>query len=695
MKRTLAALVVLSASVLTATTTGLAAPAGATPVPVRTLSVSGTEVDSYPAFSSGVHRYAATTTAATAGVLQVAAATSDPAGSVRVDGRTVTGPTTVSGLVAGDEVSVVIADTAGTEAYSVMYLPAGFPKLEVTTHQSGLADGYVGLTLNPFDASGRASYDAIVDRNGVPVYAALGTAQNLDLKQQPNGQITVSRPTTAPGHTGTALITLDSQLREAGRQDVLAPLTNTDGHDAVKLADGSTILIGYEYDAGRDKTDATIQKLAANGTTTFEWTSKALEAETTASPTVQNNGGFSRGDYAHINSVVPVADGDVIASFRHLSAVVRIATVAHDGYQPGDIVWKLGGRDSDFTFVDDPYGGPCAQHTASELANGHILIFDNGSDGLCVDPTDPTGPTTNRGATRISEYALDTTAHTATLVWSYAPASTYALFAGSARRTANGDTLIGWADDRDAIATEIGPDKQVLWELRDPAAATPTVKHYMTYRAELITNLPDAIKPTARLGTVAASYRQGTVVPVDSSCTDRGGSNLRTCTVTGLSGGNLDTRTPGTRTARVTATDGAGNVTTTARTYTVVPPYGVDAAAGTVRLATHGRHGRASGSVAVRNTGYLTGAVRLLGTKASKSFDVRYYAGSTDVTRRVVAGTYRSASLAPNATVRLRVVVIRKPGTATGKQQTVTVRATSAAAASAVDRVAMVVTARR
>ena len=82
-----------------------------------------------------------------------------------------------------------------------------------------------------------------------------------------------------------------------------------------------------------------------------------------------------------------MSDGDILASFRHLSAVLKIAWHAHDGFQRGDIVWRLGGRRSDFDFADDPYpSGPGAPALRDPAANGHILIYDNGSVTLGSDP---------------------------------------------------------------------------------------------------------------------------------------------------------------------------------------------------------------------------------------------------------------------------------------------------------------------
>ena len=72
-------------------------------------------------------------------------------------------------------------------------------------------------------------------------------------------------------------------------------------------------------------------------------------------------------------------DGDVLVLVPAFQLGVQAPTSdRRSGVDTGEVVWKLGGRDSDFTF---PAGdvGPFAQHTARELPNGNIQMFDNGS----------------------------------------------------------------------------------------------------------------------------------------------------------------------------------------------------------------------------------------------------------------------------------------------------------------------------
>jgi hypothetical protein len=670
--------------------------------PARTLSVTGDGAEMFPAFDPSIDRYALATATSTAGTVDVSASPG-PGETVTIDGGSTTH---LTGVQPGHEISVAFSGGESPHTYTVIYLPAGFPRLTVAggarSSFPGVQPGLIALTPNTF-AAGSTDFLAVVDRNGVPIHAEAAPF-NADLKQQPNDEITVSRPTTSGApHTGYALTTLDDQFEETARREVGGALTNTDMHDSVRLLDGTTILIGYEPNSVTGNTDATIQKLDVNGDPTFTWSSAGYAAETMKP---------GNADYAHINSVVSVENGDIIASFRHLSAAYRIATVAHDGYAQGDIIWKLGGKDSTFTFPNDPLGGPCGQHTVSELANGHILVFDNGTDGLCVNPADPTGAAIDRGQTRVTEYALDTSAGqpTATLVWSYTPPGKYSAFAGSARRMPNGNTLIDWASDRSALATEINSAGQTVWELHaaDPAAGQ---QRYASYRADLITlRLPHVTVDGPADG---ARFLIGDTATAGATCADWRGDPLATCGVTGLVGGRLDTATAGARTWQAVASDGAGNSTTVLRHYTVVSgrrPDGLIRKAGstwwrggnvygspaeqTVRQHVPPRHTAAS-VWRIQNDGARADSFRLRASSGTARFRVRFLLGTTDVTAAVVAGTYQTGVLAPGAQVSLKVKVVPTRRARPGTVRTFVLRATSTTDTAAVDVVATRVTTRR
>lgn len=555
-------LLVLTLGSLTITVPGTARAAAG---PVHTLEVSGEGVASYPAFDAAVQRYAVTTTSATAGTVTVTATTDDPAGTVLIDGvPDADGARTLTGLMEGDEISVWFVDAGGTERHSLVYLPADFPTLERVTPDPApdtLEPGDVLLTLFNLQPD-TSTYETALDVNGVPAFVQ-SQPQAMDLKPILGGGYSVSRNSSTGN--GQALFELDDQFREV-RSLRTSGLVNTDGHDSIVAPDGSVWLMSYEPDPDTGLTDARVQQIRPGGSVGFTWSSAAFAAQTMVGPGAP--GGIDPDDYAHLNSMQLMADGDLLLSFRHLSAAFKIATRDHDGFTEGQVVWQLGGRDSDFSFAAGDTG-PCAQHTVYELADGNILMFDNGSTtstgSLCVDQSDPQGPGVGRPQTRAVEYALDTVNGTAGIVWQYAPPGVHTIFAGSAQRLPGGDTMIGWAASTAAMATEVDPTGAKVWELRD--TEPDPQKRYFTYRAHKVV-VPDATRPTVTLAGLAngASLVQDAVLTPSYSCTDRGGSSLQTCSASRAS---VDTRLPGPHTWSVTATDGAGNTTTVTRTYTV------------------------------------------------------------------------------------------------------------------------------
>jgi hypothetical protein len=677
--------------------------------PEHTLSVTGDGVGTYPSTSPldpDVERFAITTTDATAGTVTVTAANTHPGGRVFIDGARLTGASrTITGLEEGDEISVIFIDSASSapEVHSLMYLPAGFPALaaaDIAPGSEPLADGHVMLTLGKW-LTPSPFFEAAVDRNGVPAFVSTQTS-SMDLKAVAPGRYSVFRPTSAAGRTGYDQVDLDSAFREVARHRTVG-LVDTDAHDVIVRPDGSRYLMAYEPNATTGNTDSVIQHIAADGTTVlFSWNSKDHVDPATESVTL---GTPQEKDYAHINSFQVMDDGDLLVSFRHLSAVFKIARVAHDGYAAGDVIWRFGGRLSDFDFTDlggSADGGPCAQHTAQQLANGHILVFDNGAwtgGKLCIDPADRTGALVARTPSRVTEWSYDAAAGTATMEWDYSVPSRYALFAGSAQRLANGNTVIGWASSTEAMASEVSPTGSLLWDLKDTGSPA-----YFTYRAELAP-VPDAIRPVVALGGSidGATYRQDDVAYAHFSCTDRGGSSLRSCTGSVPEGTRLDTRAVGTHTVVVTAKDGDGNTTKRTATYRVIGAYrpdiavrsststwrGVGSYAPTPQslgLTVHRSPGSRTVLVHVTNRGSRTDGVALRGEASTSWWRITYKYGGRDVTKAVTAGTFRVTGLKPGATITVSMTVTRSAASANGAQRELTLVTSSLARPALVDR---------
>jgi hypothetical protein len=717
---------VLLAVLVSAATLGLApviaqsSTAAVAPVPAHTVAVSGTDVAMYPAFAAGTHRFGVTTKDDTAGTVTVTATTTDPAGTVWVDGRpAAAGVATLTGLASGDEISVFIKDSAGTAVYALVYLPAGFPALTVTTKAPGIAPGDVFMTLTDFQGAPETGFETAVDNNGVPVYVRADTGIPLDFKRQPNGDYSVIRqPTPTPGRSGGQLVELNGSYQQIGAFETDNGLTNTDGHDSILLPNGDRYLLATEPRGGTgadaDELDATIQEQAPDGHVLFTWDSK--DHVNATADTMIDPSNAQHDDYAHINSISIMNNGDILASFRHLSTVMDIARTARPGVAVGDVVWRLGGRHSTFQFAAGD-GGPCAQHAASELPNGNILLFDDGSEQigssplLCVDPNNPSGPAIARQSTRVTEYALDPATampRKATLVHSFSVDGRVTIFAGSAQRLANGDTMAGWASATNtALATEFNSAGTAIWELKDAAGLS-------SYRA-LRFDAPDVIAPAVHVTTPAkgATYTFGERVTSSFGCTDRGGSSLRSCGGAAVYGAPIDTSTVGRHSYVVVAKDGARNSTSSVRHYQVTrgsarfrpdalikPRSGGKYVGGNVYGGSHRQHIRQSISrsgrsvrarLRIQNDGNRPDRMTIRGTSGNRQFQVAYFVGTHSVSRQVRAGMYQTAVLAPGTTVRLTILVTRRPAATPRSSTTVRLSATSGDDPATRDAVATIV----
>ena len=110
-----------------------------------------------------------------------------------------------------------------------------------------------------------------------------------------------------------------------------------------------------------------------------------------------------RFEYAHLNSL-QIVDGDIIASFRGCSQVLRIDRSSGTGA----VEWKLGGTAPDpdstptYTYlplVGDPAGEFCGQHQATLTAAETVVMFDNGVQ--CLGPRKDLDP-----FSRVVEYDI-------------------------------------------------------------------------------------------------------------------------------------------------------------------------------------------------------------------------------------------------------------------------------------------------
>jgi hypothetical protein len=156
------------------------------------------------------------------------------------------------------------------------------------------------------------------------------------------------------------------------------------------------------------------------------------------------------GEWLHANSLEIGSGGNVLFSSHYLDQTMSIAP------DWKSIQWRLGGVRPTITIPDDQK--PSAQHTPKEVGPNRILMFDN--------RTDLPGR-----YSRAVEYEI--TGNTARTVWQWRPPKdNYASAVGSARRLANGNTLVdfGMVAGRNNSSGptevyEVTPDGRVAWHL--------------------------------------------------------------------------------------------------------------------------------------------------------------------------------------------------------------------------------------
>ena len=151
-------------------------------------------------------------------------------------------------------------------------------------------------------------------------------------------------------------------------------------------------------------------------------------------------------DYFHINSIQVESNGNLLVSSRNTHAVYEIRR------SDGAILWRLGGKKSDFTF------GPGArfawQHDARRQPDGTLTLFDNNADTL------------EKGLqSRALVLRLDLATHRVTLVRAYAHRPPLlSASQGNQQRLPDGHVFVGWGSN--PYFTEYTADGRVLLDGR-------------------------------------------------------------------------------------------------------------------------------------------------------------------------------------------------------------------------------------
>lgn len=338
-------------------------------------------------------------------------------------------------------------------------LPEDFPEITVTVSDNP-DTGLVFLGNLTFGSEPENTpYLMILHDDGSPEFFRKMPAVCLDFKLQPTGVLTYyvagSNKFYAMDNTYTVVDSFE-----------VVNGYNTDLHEFRLLPDGHIVMLGMEGavvdmseivmggDTAATVIGAVIQEFDASRNLIFQWRSLDHIPITDATH-LDFTADFI--DYVHANAIEIDHDGHFLLSGRHLDQITKIDR------STGDIIWRLGGKQNQFEFVNDTIRFSY-QHAVRRQANGNMTLFDNGNYHAVQ-------------RSRAVEYDLDEENRIATLVWEYDDPDIYGGAMGYVQRLPNENTLIGWGFTNPTV-TEVRPDGSRAFELSLPQ----DVYSYRAYR---------------------------------------------------------------------------------------------------------------------------------------------------------------------------------------------------------------------
>jgi hypothetical protein len=320
---------------------------------------------------------------------------------------------------------------------------------------------HIATTGEPFDGfilteafTGPDLWAIAFDSTGaIRWYVDLGPSSKGDLKQQPNGNFTayIGESSGSNAVPSGRYVELRPDGETAASWAAPLPLL-TDNHELLlsRADDGSPLghFFGYSLQEATLPTAAggqsgtismhTLLRTAPAGPL-FAWSTSAVR---TVADWIEPPFSATNADFDHPNSLQLDADGNYLASFRALGEVDLIDSIS------GAVLWTLGGTHATLQIEDDPDGCFSAQHSARLLADGNLLLYDNGWRHTPQE-------------TRAVEYQLDLQNHVARMVWQHHhDPPLFTPFTGSVQRLASGNTVVSFSS---GAIDEVAPDGTVVW----------------------------------------------------------------------------------------------------------------------------------------------------------------------------------------------------------------------------------------
>ncbi|MBI9070697.1 MAG: aryl-sulfate sulfotransferase [Melioribacteraceae bacterium] len=305
-----------------------------------------------------------------------------------------------------------------------------------------------GVILDSVRVNG-APFDFQVQQNGLLSYALGDFSVNVPLPGEDLRHIVLNSDLTV----------VDSFKMKNGY--------TTDFHEFKLLPNGHAIMMSYHtiiYDMSKiiegGKTDTElviniIQEQDKDKNVVFEWRNIDYIPITDTDLALTD----SRINYGTLNAFDIDDDGNILASFRNHSEIMKISR------ETGEVIWRMGGLHGEFTYVGEhEENAPfyhSRQHNIRRRPNGNITMFDNGQ--FHQPPY-----------SRAVEYAIDEENKIATLVsdWRYPEGNIFCVTAGNAEPLPNGGWFIGYGVPNPQFVkrnvVEVHPDGTIALEISLP-----------------------------------------------------------------------------------------------------------------------------------------------------------------------------------------------------------------------------------
>lgn len=266
------------------------------------------------------------------------------------------------------------------------------------------------------------------------------------------------------------------------------PFKEIQHHTFHRMPNGNTMLLGWEYvtkkeaiKLGRDPKKIPsqpiehqgalhdgfwmdfVREVNKSGKTVWEWHVKdhlgkgADKLDFNYTLPLPVGGLYHSFDWSHFNTVNYIPETDtVLLNSRNLSEVYFV------DHKTGKITNRWGNpstydpKAKKPSFYDDGDQKLFGEHCATPLANGNVLVFDNGSE---------------RPEARRSR-AVEFNPTTGKIVWEFATKHTNSFSShrqGGVQRLPNGNTLI--CSTHGGHVMEVTPQKEIVWEFVSPVVA--------------------------------------------------------------------------------------------------------------------------------------------------------------------------------------------------------------------------------